>query len=229
MSSPTDALPGTAAQTGSNTVWDVTHISRITSADAAGADTLGSLCDPPYCTSRTTNRLIGTNFGFSSYIPASAIITNVKLDIHRYALKSGIEDAEITLMLSGSPIGNDKKHTATDWPTSGYITRSYDGDLTYWGYSLTATDVRDSTFGAALVATYTGASTNVPYVDYYRITITYTAAPLTAKPFWWIILIGLILTQHPTLLALALIVAWGTRPRQHTITRRSRGLEYSHP
>lgn len=225
MSDDKSALPGTASQTGSNAAWDPLHVSRITSDDGAGADILGSLCAPPHCTSKTSNRLIGTGFGFSSYIPASATIDNVKLDVHRYALKSQIKDAEITLMLSGSSIGLDKKHTATDWPTSDYITRSYDGDLTYWGYSLTATDVRDSTFGAALVAIYTGATSNVPYVDYYRITITYTSAPLTAKPFWWIILLGWVLTQRPDLLAL---VAWGTVPRQHTVTRRSHELAYSH-
>ena len=122
--------------------------------------------------------------------------------------------------MSGAAIGSNKK-SADIWPTGGLATKTYTGaPVGYWGYGLSAADVRNSSFGVALIAEYTGVIASVARVDYFEVTLTYTAPPLTPRFFWWIIILGWVITQPPALLALALIVAWGTLPRQHTVTRR---------
>lgn len=119
--------------------------------------------------SATSYLLVGSDYGFS--IPLMATLDGIVVEIDR-SKQSGTDvvDSRVVLWLNGAAVAGDNKASASSWPTSDAIA-SYGGSTDIWGTTLTAADVSQSTFGAAIAVDLTSATAQV---DNIRITIYYT-------------------------------------------------------
>lgn len=124
-----------------------------------------------------THYLKCTNFGFS--IPSGATINGVTVEIERKpsqnSISNNVKDSTISLVKGGTVSGANKADTATRWSTTEtFYTYGSSSDL--WSLSLTDSDVNASNFGVVISVTITSIKPNViAYIDFVRITITYTA------------------------------------------------------
>lgn len=121
--------------------------------------------------STTSHYLKATNFGFS--IPAGSTIDGVVVEWERKANTGGAVDNSVKLVKAGSVTGSDKSTGAWWSTTESFVSFGASNDL--WGATLSASDVNDSTFGAALSGKSTFGSITLS-VDSCRITVYYTAA-----------------------------------------------------
>lgn len=118
-------------------------------------------------TTKTTNYLKATNFGFS--IPADATINGIKVDIEQKAPYYAIESA-IKIVKADGTIGSTNKSTGARLSsTDTYI--SYGGASDLWGETWSYTNINDADFG--VVASFIGTRDNV-YIDHIRMTVYYT-------------------------------------------------------
>ncbi len=118
--------------------------------------------------------LQGTNFGFD--LPSGSSIKGITATIARMSSGGGsnTRDDVVRLIKGGSVAGNDKA-VNVNWPDMVIQEASYGGASDLWGLAWTAEDINASNFGLALAVrnaswlySYTG------YVDYMRVTVTYT-------------------------------------------------------
>jgi len=118
--------------------------------------------------------LHGASFGFS--IPPGATINGIQLDILCQGTGTAlIQDHSIRLYQGGVLTGTDKA-VGTTWPVFGAEAyRSYGGPADLWGASWGPSDINDVTFGAAICAINNAPSGGIAYVDYFRITVTFTS------------------------------------------------------
>jgi len=148
--------------------------SNITANDGAYASVsgvAGSNVDSYY--------LRATSFGFA--IPTGSTINGIQLEIERKAFNNDadahVHDAHVYLQKAGTITGADKANTVSTWTTSDVIA-SYGGaaDIWSWSPAPTAEDINAATFGARLAVSLhsTGLGATVAYVDFMRITVTYT-------------------------------------------------------
>ena len=152
---------GTVSWSGPTNIYasDSTYASQSLSASAVG------------------HYLFATNFGFS--VPSGSTINGIQVDVQKYATtasKNSMEDNSVKIIQSGAATGTEHATTSV-WPTSSsYVTYGSGSDL--WGTSWTAAQVDASNFGIAIsaknVPSGAGSSALTAYVDYVRITVTYT-------------------------------------------------------
>ena len=120
--------------------------------------------DTNYATSKIgndpTHYLKATGFDFSS-IPSDATINGIKVEIQRYKSGSGssITDRRVSLLKSGSIVGDNKADTSS-WPTTD-TWKTYGGTTDLWGTTWTASDIKNSNFGVILSA----QAKNTEYLD----------------------------------------------------------------
>lgn len=155
---------GTFIDDPSDTNW--TNASNITADDGSNATS---------ATGGETDVLLGTAFGFA--IDSGATIDGIVLEIDRgNTAGDPCKDQEVRLTTGGTPLGDNKADTASDWPTS-VTTKTYGGAADTWGRTWTPAEVNASDFGARLLAARSsGKSTATAAVDFFRITVYYTAA-----------------------------------------------------
>jgi hypothetical protein len=116
-----------------------------------------------------------TGFGFA--IPVGATIDNIMVEWH--VSRSGlithtVEDKSCKLVVGGVITGTDKKDSITDWGQALNY-RSYSFTPAQWGVTVSASDINDAGFGAAIAADQTsGVPVATANVDDVRITIAYT-------------------------------------------------------
>lgn len=153
----------TADRGGSSGAWTTPSNITVSDTNYARND------DPdPY-----TDYLDATSFGFS--IPAGETVVGVYAEIERMEGSSiyNILDETVQLLDAGSPVGNNKADTVTEWPTA-FAYAGYGGAADTWGYgSWTPAKINASNFGLRVAASGTAAAGAVR-VDHIRITV-YTA------------------------------------------------------
>lgn len=154
-------LPGTGGVVGTGVVW--TTPANITSSAS-------------YATSRsatgTSEKLIGTNFGFS--ISDTATIVGIKLMIKKYntgGANASVVDNSVQLRKTTGAVG-DSKAKAGIWAISG-TEYDYGGATDLWGTTWTYTEINNSAFGAGLVTDKPHPDGDA-YISHYLITVYYT-------------------------------------------------------
>jgi len=170
-SGPSYAGTGTSvtAGVGTQTWLNPTGIS----ADDASYTTVGLKQD------QISDYLQATNFGFN--IPEDATISGIQVEIDRYASNfignTRIRDENVRLVKAGTIVGDNKADTGSYWPLSG-TNKSYGAGNELWGAEWTPAEINATDFGAALSVKNlsTLGISYTAYVDYIRITVTYTNA-----------------------------------------------------
>ncbi len=165
--------PTTNAGTGGNVTItgtaDWVNPGYITADDAsyASASLTGSVLSSGY--------LEGTNYGFA--IPADAVINGIVVTIGRH--ESGVRsdyidvrDSTVRLLKAGAMTGSNKAATGTEWPTPDPIAAIYGTTADLWGTTWTPAEINANGFGVAL-SVVSGVN-RIAYVDYMRISVTYT-------------------------------------------------------
>ena len=118
-------------------------------------------------------------FDFSS-IPSNADITGYEVKIEAIASNSNaIEDWTVQLAQDTTEIG-DNKGTATTLGTSWGTWLTYGGENDLWGTTLTASDVKSSTFGVGMVYESSDGADRTIYVNAVTLTIYYSGTLITA-------------------------------------------------
>jgi len=118
-----------------------------------------------------------TGYGFA--IPANATITGFQASIARNrsgsALAGEVQDTSLRLLKAGSPTGDNKGATSTNWPTTK-TAADYGGTGDLWGVTWTPAEVNASNFGAAFAIDISAGiiGSRVANVDYITIAVTYT-------------------------------------------------------
>lgn len=124
--------------------------------------------------------LLLTGFDFSA-IPEGAAIQGVTATVERWAdplAGADVRDAEVRLVLAGSPAGGDKALPGT-WPSSAgaEASASYGGAADPWGLPLARADVLDPGFGLAVAAREAGgAESGQAWVDHATLAVAYQEA-----------------------------------------------------
>lgn len=128
--------------------------------------------------SASTNYLVETGFGFA--IPASAIITGIKVDVERrqqgVLVGSSVKDNSIKIVKGGVIVAGSEHASAGGWPSADALV-SYGGAGDLWGTTWTPADINAANFGTA----YASASLNAGLaalflsaeIDHMRITVYY--------------------------------------------------------
>ncbi len=165
----TDAIAGSAVNTGSTNTW--TNPTRAETVNASYAT--ASLAN-----AATSASLDITNFSLG--IPSTATINGFSVSITRHASSSTstnhVADATIQLLQGGTAVGTNKAATTTNWPTSDGVATYGTGTTDLWGATgWTYTNVNASNFGVRIAAKATASSGSLtPSVDGVSITVYYT-------------------------------------------------------
>ncbi len=123
---------------------------------------------------RTSHYLKCTDFGFS--IPSAATVVGVVLTVERSVASNnsnGVTDSSIKLVKANAIQGSSRT-TITTWPTTD-AEEDHGGSTDLWGSSWTASDINDTTFGAAVSAALSifASNNNTARVDTMTITVYY--------------------------------------------------------
>lgn len=114
----------------------------------------------------------GTNFGFDADIAAPDTIDGVEMKVEwKRDSTLIIIDTSLRLMVGGSPSGANKA-SGGFIPSTEAIT-TLGGSTDTWSLSLTAAQVRASTFGVRIVFQEFGGS-GIAYIDHMTIKVFYT-------------------------------------------------------
>ena len=129
--------------------------------------------------SANTNYLRASNFGFN--IPGDATVDGITVEMNRYSNGAAprILDSTIQLINGSSVIvGDNKADLATNWPGPSAAEEgiaTYGGPADTWAAGLSAADINSTNFGVVIAVSNPNAdSTRTAYIDYIRITVTYT-------------------------------------------------------
>lgn len=129
-----------------------------------------------FTASGNSNYLMGNNYGFN--IPSGVQINGIVVEIHRRtsSVTAGriAKDNIVSLVKNGVIIGNNK--AATTNYTTTLTTATYGSATDLWGTTWTAADINNTNFGAVIAVTATNNPT--VRVDYIKITVHYTPAPV---------------------------------------------------
>jgi len=160
------------ASGGSGSNWS--HEERISAND-------NSYTDTDVNKNSSSKTLSATDFGFS--IPSDATIDGIQVTIGRKAEdSSSIQDRSVRLIKNGSQTGDNNGATSTNWPTSENVA-SYGSTSNLWGTTWTPSQINSSNFGVALSVDNNNFShSRTAYVDYIKVTITYTEVTEAVTP-----------------------------------------------
>ncbi len=161
------ALPTQASTLSGSASW-------TNPANAAIED--GSTASVTLSGNTVSNALGSGAHGFT--VPADAWVRGVQLDVRRRATTGlGIEDGLVYLRVNNAL--TPPNHALTgDWPTS-LTSVTYGSATDLWGKPFTTpSDVNADTFGAHLVAGFSGTGGNdTAHVDSIKLTVTYCPHP----------------------------------------------------
>lgn len=117
-----------------------------------------------------TDYLDVTGFGLS--VAADDVVVGITVEIERSeaSVFNNIVDETVMLLDAGSPVGDNKAATGTEWPTTDAYA-SYGGSADVWGYALwTPAKLNASNFGIRIAAS--GVTDGQARVDHVRVTVT---------------------------------------------------------
>lgn len=160
---PTAATGNTAVIGGGTRNW--TNPQNIEVSDGIFAT-----CAQSIAGGEVSDDLIGTGFGFA--ISGTDTINGILLEINYKSAVGGANETNVRLLKAGTAAGTDKSTGAAIGGT--VATASYGGAADLWGTTWTPSDINNANFGAAFVCT--GVATTTTSVDFFRITVTSTAA-----------------------------------------------------
>lgn len=152
------------------------------SSDNGSTASTGNAAGFQHSNSATTQWLKCTNFGFStSDIPDGSTIDGIEVEFLK-ARTGGIAftSTDVKFVLGGTVSGNDIS-SQTDWSTSE-TADTFGGATEKGGLTIDDSDVRSSSFGAALqvvcgTSRVGGGAADAGFVDQVRIRVYYTEDP----------------------------------------------------
>ncbi len=145
-----------------NVVADDTSYATVALQGASGSD--------------LSKYLQATNYGFS--IPSGATIDGIAVSIMRRAdASAAVKDWGLQL-LKGGTIAGSNRASETAW-TSSLGEFTYGGAADLWGTTWTPAQINASGFGVSLYLWNSTYNNRIAYVDYMRITVTYTAPTIS--------------------------------------------------
>jgi hypothetical protein len=115
---------------------------------------------------KATNYLKTTAYGFA--IPSTATIDGILVEFQRYG--TGAQTGNVALIQAGTVAAASVKAGTDVWPGSE-AWQSYGGPTDLWGVLWAPSDINNSGFGAAVLATDTGGPTGTAFIDAVRITV----------------------------------------------------------
>lgn len=149
-------------------------------ANLGAADTSYATVAPGSTGTYTSYYAKLTNLGFS--IPAGATIDGITVEINRRCDQNGTRytrDAHVRLIKADTIGATNNADTVNKWPTS-FTVKSYGGSADLWSDTWTDSDINNSGFGVAFSCAVTRlAQAATAYVDYVRVTVTYTVGGTT--------------------------------------------------
>lgn len=164
------ATAGANVNDGGSTAWS--NPGNITVSDALWASCFRS--------STGTSQLLKATFDFATgdLVPVGATIAGVVVRVRRNYSSSvppqQIRDHTLRLTKDGTNmVGDNKGATSTDWPLSSDANVDYGGASDLWGTTLSAAEVRTSTFGVMLKVAHTGTTSLNPRVNAIWMTVHY--------------------------------------------------------
>jgi hypothetical protein len=126
-----------------------------------------------------------TGFGFA--IPADAAIEGIKAEWEKMtsdtAASSSCRDNQVRLVKGGTITGSNLAQTGVDWSMADAFV-SYGDVGEFWGTTWTPADINASTFGAAISALNSGATSRTCSVDSVRITVYYSVPDAPSAVSW---------------------------------------------
>ena len=99
----------------------------------------------------------------------------ITVEINRYCSNSNNCDDRYVQLIKGGTVTGSNLFSATRYPTSP-ATASYGGTSNLWGTTWIYSDLNDSTFGVLYQGNDTTNNNATVYVDYIRVTVSYTAS-----------------------------------------------------
>lgn len=124
-----------------------------------------------------TQFLVGTNPGFS--IPGGGTINGILVEMmldEEQTDGADINFNSVRLVKAGTQVGTNKSTGA--FISGDFVTYSFGGAADLWGTTWTPAEINNSGFGVALAVEFAGLGANV-HADWFKITVTYTAAGST--------------------------------------------------
>lgn len=148
---------------------------NVTAADGSAAQASGVLG-----ATRVTNYLVATAYGFA--IPSTATIDGIVVEIYRRGVATGgtsaSNDSAVRLWSGGATYGTANRAAGTLY-TGSFVLATYGGASDLWGATPTPATINASGFGAALASNIQVTSgSHAVQVDYVRVTVYYTPAPI---------------------------------------------------
>lgn len=157
-------------------VW--TSTGNISADDGTEASITAATFDSP----DISELLVASNFGFT--IPTGSTIDGITVEIDRRDGGVGAASDNRVQLATGTTfadlVGTNKADTATDWPTNLAIA-TYGGSADTWSSGLTVAQLNASGFAVMLSVQADAANTDI-FVDFIRVTITYTPPPEANLP-----------------------------------------------
>lgn len=161
--------PGTLSTT-STTPY--TSQNWVSVANMGGADTTyASVTHANYDTNLWTYEARLTNFGFS--IPNGSTVNGITVEINGYGANGANSPQHVQLTKNGTAAAGSEYGITTSWPATPGTTRTLGGSADKWGTTWTVSEVNASTFGVLFANKATADNADV-YIDYVRVTVTYT-------------------------------------------------------
>jgi len=118
--------------------------------------------------------IYGNNFSFSDYIDDTDTIDGITATINAWCLAGKIDVAYAKLRVGSNYVGDNQYDTPVSISTNTAGTYTAGAADSTWGATVTAADVRASTFGVAYAFECdVGPSDNI-YLDYLEVTVYYT-------------------------------------------------------
>ncbi len=145
---------------------------NVTADDGTEATITAATFDTP----DISQLLVCSNFGFS--IADGYTVDGITVEIERRDQAIGAASDNRVQLAKGttfaSLVGTNNADTALDWPTAVAV-KTYGGAADLWGTTWTPAEVSASSFCVMLSVQADAANTDI-FVDYVRITLTYTIA-----------------------------------------------------
>ena len=165
------ATVSTVKETGDDNDW--VDPSNVGANDAAYASITATTFD----TGDVSYLLKATNFSMG--VPTGATINGILVEIERYCDSGEVcEDVDVCLTKDGSARVGDDKSAGADFNAGSVTTVSFGGAADLWGTTWTAAEVNASTFGVLYKMGAVNDNAD-GYVDFIRVTITYTVVAQT--------------------------------------------------
>lgn len=129
-----------------------------------------SITGATYDTNAWSYKLYAYRFYFA--IPSGATINGITVEIEGYGAFGTSKPANVQLSKNTWTATGDDLGSATNWATSAEI-RTFGGPTELWGTTWTPEEINANAFAVQFANQATGNDADI-YIDYIRVTVTYT-------------------------------------------------------